>query len=162
MRSHPSAWPASMVLYMRLLRQVVYAQSPFSLARIDGLFDVRSRPASTVRGDAGTDPSGGATLTGRIRALHFDDFPGARVERERQTLRPRRWRLRGREGFCWFGHLHVLLSNRFVLIEFRRSASRSVLAGYSDCPSPSAYRSNKPTAQACLAKKDPLPRALCL
>jgi hypothetical protein len=24
------------------------------------------------------------------------------------------------------------------------------------------YRSDKPTAQACLVKKDPLPRALCL
>ena len=36
-KCHPSAWPASMVL-----------------------FDVRPGRASTVRGDAGTDPSGGA------------------------------------------------------------------------------------------------------
>ena len=48
-----------LVLYMRLLRQVVCAQSPFSWPASMVLFDVRPRPASTVRGDAGTDPSGG-------------------------------------------------------------------------------------------------------
>jgi hypothetical protein len=49
-----------LVLYMRLLRQVVYAQHPSAWRASMVLFDVRPRPASTVRGDAGTDPLGGA------------------------------------------------------------------------------------------------------
>jgi hypothetical protein len=61
-----------------------------------------------------------ATLTRGIHILNFADFTGARVERKRQALRPRR-RLRGRGGFCWFGHLHLLLSNHSALIDLRRS-----------------------------------------
>ena len=46
---------------MRLLRQVIFGQSSFGLARIDGSFRRPTlRSASTFRGDAGTDLSGGA------------------------------------------------------------------------------------------------------
>src|SRR5206468_3840657 len=49
-----------LVLYMRLLRQVVFRSRPSAWPASMVLFDVRPMPASTVRGDAGTDPSGGA------------------------------------------------------------------------------------------------------